>query len=116
MLRSMAGVHRAAHICNVELPGQWHGLGIKLGAAGKTDPHCALPVDDEPVRGALLLPLLLLLRAGGTGSSVSGRYGTTPGPPRPVSMMILLVSLRMRSIVSRYIRSRVTAGAFLYCA
>src|SRR6516162_5036172 len=109
MLRSMAGVHRAAHICNVELPGQWHGLGIKLGAAGKTDPHCALPVDDEPVRGALLL----LLRAGGTGSSVSGRYGTTPGPPWPVSMMVLLVSLKMRSIVSRYMRSRVTDGAFL---
>ena len=42
------------------------------GAAGKTDPHCALPVDDEPVRG--VPPLLpLLLRAGGAGSSVSGR-------------------------------------------
>jgi hypothetical protein len=42
------------------------------GAAGKTDSHCALPVDDEPARGVAPL-LLLLLRAGGTGSSVSGR-------------------------------------------
>jgi hypothetical protein len=42
------------------------------GATGKTDSHCALPVDDDPVRGVPPL-LLLLLRAGGTGSSVSGR-------------------------------------------
>ena len=45
---------------------------------------------------------------------ISGRYGTTPGPLWPVSMIVLLVSLRMRSIVSRYMRSRVTDGAFLY--
>jgi hypothetical protein len=41
------------------------------GATGKTDSHCALPVGDA-VRG--VPPLLpLLLRAGGAGSSVSGR-------------------------------------------
>ena len=56
----------------------------------------------------------LVVRLGGTGRSVSGKYGTTPGPLWPVSMIVLLVSLRMRSIVSRYMRSRVTDGAFLY--
>jgi two-component system, chemotaxis family, CheB/CheR fusion protein len=46
-------------------------------------------------------------------SGRSGRYGMTPCPLL-VSTMILSVPLMMRSMVSRYMRLRVTSGAFLY--
>src|SRR6188474_2229619 len=52
----------------------------------------------------------------GRVSSLSGRKGTTLLPPPPESRMILSVPPSMRSIVSRYMRSRVTPGAFLYCS
>jgi hypothetical protein len=39
--------------------------------------------------------------------------GTIPWPILPL-MMILSVPLMMRSMVSRYMRLRVTSGAFLY--
>src|SRR5581483_12456543 len=47
------------------------------------------------------------------GRPPSGRYGTTPGPAcGPVSMMVFSVEPKIRSMVSRYMRSRVTSGAF----
>src|SRR5262249_49495831 len=55
-----------------------------------------------------LLPALFL-----PGSWSSGRKGTTPCPPR-LSRMILSVPPSTRSMVSRYMRLRVTSGAFLY--
>jgi hypothetical protein len=43
----------------------------------------------------------------------SDRYGTTPWPLL-LSMMILSAPPRTRSMVSKYMRLRVTSGAFLY--
>src|SRR5262249_14778861 len=56
-----------------------------------------------------LLPPLFL--APGTWSS--GRRGSTAGPPL-LSRIILSVPPSTRSMVSRYMRLRVTSGAFLY--
>src|SRR4029450_622198 len=72
--------------------------------AEKTQSHCRPPACGC-ARGC-----------GGRVSSPSGRYGTTPVPPEFESRMILSVPPRTRSMVSRYMRSRVTAGAFLYCS
>src|SRR6266702_3827902 len=49
-------------------------------------------------------------------SSLRGRYGITPLPPAffEESTMILSVPPNNRSMVSRYMRWRVTSGAFLY--
>jgi hypothetical protein len=62
----------------------------------------------------LLLPICGVCICG--RSSFSGRYGTTPLPPAflEVSTMILSVPPNSRSMVSRYMRWRVTSGAFLY--
>src|SRR5829696_285629 len=46
--------------------------------------------------------------------SVSGRYGTTPEPWPLWSMMILSMPPSTRSMVSRKMRSRMTAGALRY--
>jgi hypothetical protein len=46
-------------------------------------------------------------------SGRSGRYGMTPCPLL-ASTIILSVPLMIRSMVSRYMRLRVTSGAFLY--
>src|SRR5258706_857415 len=46
----------------------------------------------------------------------SGRYSRFPPPPAFWSTMTLLVAERMFCMVSRYMRSRVTCGAFSYSA
>src|SRR5262249_30625244 len=57
-------------------------------AAGKTDPHRVPPVGAGVPAGLCV-------------NSLSGRYGTTPGPPTPGSRMILSVPPNSRSIDSR---------------
>jgi 3-deoxy-D-manno-octulosonic-acid transferase len=70
-------------------------------AVGEAELHLLLPICGVCVCGRSLL---------------SGRYGTTPLPPAflEVSTMILSVPSNSRSMVSRYMRWRVTSGAFLY--